>query len=75
MEGLMKKMSIVGFLLLLSACSTHAVKCHGPLRPINEPTVSTPKVVTGSQPATNSLPGVAQKRGGSADPFRTEPKP
>ncbi len=30
----MKSISIVGLLNVLSACSTHAVKCHGPLRPI-----------------------------------------
>ena len=32
----MKRISIVGLLIVLSACSTHTVKCHGPLRPINK---------------------------------------
>jgi hypothetical protein len=36
----MKEISIVGLLIVLGACSTHAVKCHGPLRPINGPTAS-----------------------------------
>lgn len=39
----MKRISLVGLLIVLGACSTHAVKCHGPLRPINRPTASATK--------------------------------
>ena len=38
----MKLISIFGLIVAVNACSTHLVKCHGPLRPINEPTVSAP---------------------------------
>ncbi len=41
----MKRISIVGLLMLLTACSTHAVKCHGSLRPINQPRTSPAKPV------------------------------
>ena len=70
----MERISIVGVLMVLSACSTQAVKCHGALRPINAPTVSAPNPPAGSQPATSSQPTDAQKRGDSPDPFRTEPQ-
>ena len=36
-EGNMKGIFIVILAIVLVACSTHAVKCHGPLRPINKP--------------------------------------
>jgi hypothetical protein len=70
----MERISIVGVLMMLSACSTHAMKCHGRLRPINEPTVNAPHSPAGSQPATSSQSKGGQKRTGSADPFRTEPQ-
>ena len=46
----MKLISILGLIVAISACSTHLVKCHGPLRPINKPPVSAP----GSHPASDS---------------------
>jgi hypothetical protein len=71
----MKRISIVGLLILLGACSTHAGKCRGPLRPINEPAVGASKPATGSQPATNPHSADSQKRDGSADLFRSVPQP
>jgi hypothetical protein len=38
----MKLISIFGLIVAVSACSTHRVKCHGPLRPVNKPAVSAP---------------------------------
>jgi hypothetical protein len=71
----MKKISIVGLLIVLGACSTHALKCRGPLRPINKPTASasTPGPAAGSTSAPQPSPG--EQRSGPADPFRTEPQP
>jgi hypothetical protein len=46
----MKLISIFGLIVAVSACSTHLVKCHGPLRPINKPTVVAPS----SHPASDS---------------------
>ncbi len=72
----MKMISIVGLLIVLSACSTHTVKCHGPLRPINEP--STGAAAPGPQPDSTSAPQASpavKGHDGSADPFRTEPQP
>jgi hypothetical protein len=72
----MKSISIVGLLIVMSACSTHAVKCHGPLRPINKPTASaaSPESRHGSTLPPESSPAM-KGRDGSADPFRTEPQP
>jgi len=33
----MKHIVIVGLIFAVGACSTHQVRCHGPLRPINQP--------------------------------------
>jgi hypothetical protein len=46
----MKLISILGLIVAVSACSTHRVKCHGPLRPINKPIASAPS----SHPAAES---------------------
>jgi len=46
----MKLISIFSLIVAISACSTHRVKCHGPLRPVNNPAVSAP----GSHPARDS---------------------
>ena len=46
----MKLVSILGLIIAMSACSTHPVKCHGPLRPINKPGSSAPS----AQPASKS---------------------
>jgi len=46
----MKLISIFGLIVAISACSTHRLKCHGALRPINKPTVSAPS----SHPASDS---------------------
>ena len=72
----MKSISTAGLLLVLGACSTHAVKCHGPLRPINKPTASaaSPESRHGSTPPPKVSP-VVKGRDGSADLFRTEPQP
>jgi hypothetical protein len=43
----MKLVLIIGLIFAMSACSTHLLKCHGPLRPINKPAVSV-------RPASNS---------------------
>jgi hypothetical protein len=43
----MKLVSILGLIVAMSACSTHLLKCQGPLRPINKPAVSV-------RPASNS---------------------
>jgi hypothetical protein len=71
----MKSISMVGLLIVMSACSTHAVKCHGPLRPINKPTASaaSPDSRHGSTPPSKVSPAV-KGRDGAADPFRTEPQ-
>ena len=46
----MKLISIFGLIVAISACSTHRVKCHGPLRPVNKPAVSAPS----SHPTSDS---------------------
>ena len=46
----MKLISIFGLIVAISACSTHRVKCHGSLRPINKPAAGAPI----SQPANHS---------------------
>jgi len=46
----MKLISIFGLIVAICACSTHRVKCHGPLRSINKPAVSAPT----SHPASDS---------------------
>jgi hypothetical protein len=46
----MKLISIFALIVAVSACSTHRVKCHGSLRPINKATVSAPS----THPASNS---------------------
>jgi len=46
----MKLISIFSLIVAISACSTHRVKCHGPLRPVNKPAVSAPS----SHPANDS---------------------
>jgi uncharacterized lipoprotein YmbA len=33
----MKKICIMGAAILLAACSTHRVRCHRALQPINQP--------------------------------------
>ena len=72
----MKSIATAGLLIVLGACSTHAVKCHGSLRPINKPTASaaSPESRHGSTSSPESSPPV-KGRDGSADPFRTEPQP
>jgi hypothetical protein len=69
----MKSISTMGLIIVLGACSTHTVKCHGPLRPINKPTAS-PESRQGSTSPPKVSPAV-KGRDGSADPFRTEPQP
>ena len=40
----MKKTCILGVAVMLAACSTHSVRCHGALQPINKPvTVVSPE--------------------------------
>jgi hypothetical protein len=70
----MKSISIVGLLIVMGACSTHAVKCHGPLRPINKPTAS-PESRHGGSTSPPKASSAVKGRDGSADPFRTEPQP
>lgn len=36
----MKRISLLSLVIVLGGCSTHAVKCHGSLRPINGPTAN-----------------------------------
>lgn len=72
----MRSISTVGLLLVLGACSTHTVKCHGPLRPVNKPIAGAagPGARHDSTSAPQASPAV-KGRDGSADPFRTEPQP
>lgn len=35
----------IALVVLIAACSSHRVKCHGPLRPINAPTAEAAKPV------------------------------
>jgi hypothetical protein len=43
----MKKIYIVGAAILIASCSTHRVRCHGALQPINKPVaVTTPSKST-----------------------------
>jgi hypothetical protein len=53
----MKLISILGLIVATCACTTHRVDCHGPLRPINKPTVSAPS----SHPASDSDAAVNQE--------------
>ena len=59
----MKRIFIVGWLLVVAACSTRQVRCHGPLRPINEPAVTAAEskipaaVLPGGQAPGGKLPG------------------
>jgi hypothetical protein len=72
----MKSISTLGLLIVLGGCSTHTVKCHGPLRPINKPAVNA--AGPGSRHDSTSLPKASPGvtgRDGPADPFRTEPQP
>lgn len=55
----MKNISVVGVAFVLGACSTHAVKCHGPLRPINASASSKPS--TEIQPQKNHPSGQFRK--------------
>jgi hypothetical protein len=53
----MKIITILGLIVAVSACSTHLVKCHGHLRPINKPIVSAPS----SHPAGESEAAVNEE--------------
>jgi hypothetical protein len=48
----MKHTCAVGLVVLIAACSSHPVKCHGPLRPINTPAAGAT--------ATPGLPGASK---------------
>ena len=73
----MKSISIVGLLIVMGACSTHAVKCHGPMRPINKPTASAASPESRHDGSTSppKASSAVKGRDGSADPFRKEPQP
>jgi len=50
----MKLFYIVGVAVVITACSTHPVRCRGALRPINKPAVAgKPAVTSKPAPATS----------------------
>jgi hypothetical protein len=54
----MKRITLISLIAVIAAaCSTHQLKCHGPLRPINSSTVSAP----GSHAVSSKAPD--KKRG------------
>ena len=69
----MKSIFVVSLTIILGACSTHAVKCRAPLRPINKPAMqNTPS--SGSQ--LHPPPRDGQKHDEASDTTsRTEPRP
>jgi hypothetical protein len=72
----MKRISIVGLVLVVTGCSTHQVKCHGALRPINEATATAAgsKQPTG-KPATGKPPTGNQPGGSAAPSIPKDPQP
>jgi len=67
----MKWMFIVALVIILAACSTQAVKCHGSLRPINKP--ATQNIPSSGSPL-HAPPLDGKKHDEASDTFRTEPQ-
>jgi len=78
----MKCICSVGLIVLMAACSSHPVKCHGSLRPINTTTSGAieavpppgsepsrgPRPARGSKPTQGALPAKGSK------PVQTDPQ-
>jgi len=67
----MKRICSVGLMVLIAACSSHPIKCHGPLRPINTATTG----ATGTELSQGAKPAQGSKPAQGETPAPTDPQP